>query len=96
MPDRTGVLRGVPVSRSLDAVKRALDLLGGTAGLALVSPLLAVVALLIRLDTPGPVWFRQTRLGLNGRPFRIYKFRTMLDGSTHLGTGLETTCSRAR
>ena len=44
----------------------------------------------IRLDSRGPAWFRQTRLGLGGRPFSIIKFRTMAHGSTHLGTGLCT------
>jgi putative colanic acid biosynthesis UDP-glucose lipid carrier transferase len=46
-------------------------------GLLLLSPLLALVALLIKFDSPGPVLFRQTRLGFNGRPFKIFKFRTM-------------------
>ena len=72
------------------AGKRAFDLVAGAAVLVLVSPLLAVIALLVRLDTPGPAWFRQIRLGRDGRPFAIFKFRTMRDGSTHLGTGLET------
>ncbi len=45
--------------------------------LLLLAPLLVLIALLIRLDSPGPVLFRQTRTGLNGRVFRIYKFRTM-------------------
>jgi len=70
--------------------KRAFDLLTGSALLLLASPLLAAVAAAIRLDTPGPALFRQTRLGQGGRPFAILKFRTMLHGSTHLGTGLET------
>jgi lipopolysaccharide/colanic/teichoic acid biosynthesis glycosyltransferase len=72
------------------AGKRAFDLLLGGAVLVLVSPLLAGVAVAVRLDTQGPAWFRQFRLGLGGRPFSIIKFRTMRDGSTHLGTGLET------
>ena len=57
--------------------KRVFDV--GVAALAviLLSPLFAVVALLIRLDGPGPVLFRQKRYGLNQEPFRIFKFRTM-------------------
>ena len=82
--------------RAADTAKRGFDLLLGTAVLVLVSPLLAVIALLIRLDTPGPVWFRQVRLGRDGRRFAIYKFRSMLDGSTHLGSGLETSRSDFR
>ena len=70
--------------------KRAFDLLLGTTLLLLASPLLAGVAAAVRLDSPGPAWFRQRRLGLGGRPFSIIKFRTMRHGSTRLGTGLET------
>jgi len=70
--------------------KRIFDLAVGSGVLLLVSPVLAAVALAIRLDTRGPAWFRQRRLGQDGRPFSIFKFRTMLHGSTRLGTGLET------
>jgi lipopolysaccharide/colanic/teichoic acid biosynthesis glycosyltransferase len=70
--------------------KRVFDLLLGGAVLILASPVLAGVAVAVRLDSPGPAWFRQLRLGLGGSPFSIIKFRTMLHGSTHLGTGLET------
>jgi len=57
--------------------RRLLDLYVAAVGLALLWPLLAVLALLIRLESPGPVLFRQRRIGLGGRPFTIYKFRTM-------------------
>jgi lipopolysaccharide/colanic/teichoic acid biosynthesis glycosyltransferase len=76
--------------------KRAFDLLLGSALLLLASPLLAAVAVAVRLDSPGPAWFRQARLGLGGRPFSIIKFRTMRHGSTHLGSGLETSRGDAR
>jgi len=59
------------------ALKRVLDLMIAVPVLVLAAPLLLVVGLLIRLDSAGPVLFRQTRLGLNGRPFGILKFRTM-------------------
>ncbi len=62
-------------------VKRLLDLVVAMAGLALVAPVLVVMAALIRLSTPGPALFRQTRLGRDGRPFVLYKFRTMYHGS---------------
>src|SRR5687767_464260 len=58
-------------------VKRALDLSFAILGLLILAPVLIVIALFIRLDTRGPVVFRQTRGGLNGRTFRIYKFRTL-------------------
>jgi exopolysaccharide biosynthesis polyprenyl glycosylphosphotransferase len=57
--------------------KRALDIMGGLALALLLSPVLAVAALAIKLTSPGPVMFRQTRTGLHGRPFLIFKFRTM-------------------
>lgn len=58
-------------------VKRGLDLLVAVAGLLVLAPLFALIALAIRLETAGPVFFRQERIGRFGRPFRIFKFRTM-------------------
>ena len=57
--------------------KRLFDLLLAAGALLLLAPLLLVLALVVRLDTPGPVFFRQERVGLGGRTFRIHKFRTM-------------------
>ncbi|MDE5452784.1 undecaprenyl-phosphate glucose phosphotransferase [Bradyrhizobium sp. CSA112] len=59
------------------AIKRFTDLVGAGLALVILSPLLAVVALAIKLDSSGPVLFRQQRCGFNGRSFSIYKFRTM-------------------
>jgi len=56
-----------------------MDLMGATFGLVLLAPVMLVVALLIRLTMGSPVLFRQVRPGLYGRPFTMYKFRTMLD-----------------
>lgn len=58
-------------------LKRVIDYLGATLGLVGLAPLLLAIALAIRLDSPGPVWFRQQRVGLQGRPFWVWKFRTM-------------------
>ncbi len=58
-------------------LKRTLDFTAAALGLLLLSPLLLGVALLIRLDSRGPVFFRQVRVGRYGQPFRIFKFRTM-------------------
>jgi lipopolysaccharide/colanic/teichoic acid biosynthesis glycosyltransferase len=58
-------------------LKRGFDVVFSVCALLLLSPLLLAVALLIKLDSPGPVFFRQIRVGLDGREFRIYKFRTM-------------------
>jgi putative colanic acid biosynthesis UDP-glucose lipid carrier transferase len=59
------------------AMKRTLDVVGAVTGLILLFPLLVIVSLAIKLDSSGPVLFRQTRTGFSGRPFTIYKFRTM-------------------
>jgi lipopolysaccharide/colanic/teichoic acid biosynthesis glycosyltransferase len=61
--------------------KRLVDLVGAGLGLVILSPLLAALAVLVKLDSPGPVLFAQTRAGLKGRPFRMLKLRTMRDGA---------------
>jgi lipopolysaccharide/colanic/teichoic acid biosynthesis glycosyltransferase len=58
--------------------KRAVDLTGVSVGLLLLTPVMLAIALLIRLDSPGPVLFRQWRRGCRGRLFRMLKFRTMV------------------
>jgi hypothetical protein len=62
------------------ALKRAFDILIAGFFLAAVAPLCAVLAVLIKLDSPGPVIFQQRRVGRNGRPYTMYKFRSMLCG----------------
>jgi len=57
--------------------KRALDIIGSLALLTLLSPLFALIAILLRLTSPGPVLFKQTRVGLRGKPFTMLKFRSM-------------------
>ena len=68
--------------------KRALDLVGATALLVLGSPLMALAALLIRFESRGHPIYKQRRVGRHGRPFEIYKFRTMVDGAEYVGAGL--------
>jgi len=58
-------------------VKRAIDVTGASLGLLLLSPVLWIIVLLIRLDSPGPILFRQVRRGYRGNPFQVLKFRTM-------------------
>jgi exopolysaccharide biosynthesis polyprenyl glycosylphosphotransferase len=65
------------LSRSSQLVKRAADITVAVVALILLAPLFALVALVIKLDTPGPVFFRQLRMGTGGETFRILKFRTM-------------------
>lgn len=58
-------------------IKRTIDITGASIGLVILSPVLLFIAILIKLDSPGPVIFSQTRLGLNCEPFTFYKFRSM-------------------
>ncbi len=60
--------------------KRVLDLTFSSAGLVLFSPMFLLIAVLIKLDSAGPVFFRQERIGKGEHPFRIHKFRTMITG----------------
>lgn len=64
-------------ARPIPGWKRPLDLFLVTAGLAVIWPLLLVIALAVRCSGPGPVFFVQTRIGLNGQPFGMIKFRSM-------------------
>jgi lipopolysaccharide/colanic/teichoic acid biosynthesis glycosyltransferase len=66
-------------------MKRAFDLALASLGLLVLAPVLLLVALLIRLDSSGPVFFRQERIGKNFRPFFIYKFRTMVQDAPRRG-----------
>jgi len=61
--------------------KHILDVLGSLILLALLSPIMLVAAILIRCNTRGPVLFHQQRLGIKGQPFKLWKFRTMMEGS---------------
>jgi lipopolysaccharide/colanic/teichoic acid biosynthesis glycosyltransferase len=61
--------------------KRLLDVMISAIGLIVLSPLIAVCALMVRRGSPGPIMFSQPRLGLYGRPFRLWKFRTMHSGA---------------
>jgi exopolysaccharide biosynthesis polyprenyl glycosylphosphotransferase len=83
-------VRRFGLSRSSAVVKRSFDILGAAASLVLLSPVLALISLLVRLDSRGPVIYRQTRVGREGRPFTIFKFRTMVDGADALKPGLLT------
>ena len=65
----------------IPASKRVFDLVVAAGSLAVLSPLFAVIAVLVRRSSPGPVFFRQTRIGLRGRPFEFVKFRSMSAGN---------------
>ncbi|HOT96700.1 MAG TPA: sugar transferase [bacterium] len=70
-------------------LKRLIDFIVAAMGLILLAPLFLVVSLLIVCSSPGPVFFKQQRVGLNRRRFRIYKFRTMVEGAEALQSQLE-------
>src|SRR5947207_10631178 len=73
-------LLGLPplrLSRSSKLLKRTFDLALTIPGLIALAPVFVLIALLIKRSSPGPVFFRQVRMGCNGRTFRIWKFRTM-------------------
>lgn len=70
-------------------VKRWIDVIGATVGLILISPLLLGVVIAIKLSSPGPVFFRQERIGLHGKVFKMWKFRTMIPQAEQLQKTLE-------
>lgn len=73
-------------------MKRGLDIFASFCGLVLLAPLLLIVALAIKADSPGPVFFRQERIGKGFRPFRMYKFRTMVKDASLKGGLLTSGC----
>jgi Undecaprenyl-phosphate glucose phosphotransferase len=70
-------LKRAPLTATERIFKRLFDVSIATFVLAMLMPMMALIAFLIKLESPGPILFMQTRNGFNGRPFRIYKFRTM-------------------
>ncbi|MCR4406833.1 MAG: undecaprenyl-phosphate glucose phosphotransferase [Anaerolineae bacterium] len=75
----------VPALSEFDRlIKRAFDLIVGSVLLLISLPIMAIIAIAIKLDSPGPAIFRQERVGENGRPFLMYKFRSMVDGAEQM------------
>ncbi len=68
--------------------RRAMDLFGAGLGIILLSPLWIIVAIAIKLDSPGPVFYRARRVGKNGEEFCLYKFRTMVTDADKLGPAI--------
>jgi exopolysaccharide biosynthesis polyprenyl glycosylphosphotransferase len=81
-------VRPSELSRSSLLLKRAFDVVGASVLLLLSAPLMIAMAAAIRLDSPGPVLFRQLRIGRGGKPFRIFKLRTMVADADALKDGL--------
>ena len=70
-------------------VKRLIDLLGSLIGMVIVFPIFIIIALSVKLTSKGPIFFKQERLGKNGRVFKIIKFRTMVVNAEKMGDGLK-------
>ncbi|GAA5507362.1 sugar transferase [Novipirellula caenicola] len=79
------LLQATPVQT---AAKRSFDMLASGLGILLLSPLLIVIAVIIRFTSSGPVLFQQTRVGRQLRPFKILKFRTMVENAASLGPAI--------
>ena len=77
-------------------IKRIFDLFSSLIGLIILLPVFGVIAILIKLDSKGPVFFKQERLGKAGEVFEIYKFRTMVKNAENKGTGVFTNKSDPR
>jgi lipopolysaccharide/colanic/teichoic acid biosynthesis glycosyltransferase len=77
-------------------IRRTVDVAVSALALALSAPILALAALAIRLESPGPVIYRQRRSGLHGAEFDVLKLRTMVDGAEHIGAGLAVNEDDAR
>jgi lipopolysaccharide/colanic/teichoic acid biosynthesis glycosyltransferase len=77
-------------------IRRMLDIVLSSLALALSAPLLLLAALAIRVESRGPVFYRQRRSGLHGEPFDMLKLRTMVDGAEHIGAGLAVDAGDAR
>src|SRR5215468_4296413 len=87
--DRSVVVSRAWTNRAHVAAKRAFDVVASALLLAVLSPLLLVLATLVRLTSPGPVFYQWKVIGKNGRPFMGYKFRSMVANADDLKDGLE-------
>jgi exopolysaccharide biosynthesis polyprenyl glycosylphosphotransferase len=84
------VFRSTPDTSSAILLKRAIDLLGSSVAIVLFAPLMLVVGIAIKATSPGPAIFSQTRGGKNGRPFEMFKFRSMVSDAEQRRDELET------
>lgn len=77
-------------------IKRFFDIIMSFLGIIILSPLMLITAVSVKLDSKGPVIFKQERLGLHGNVFFIYKFRSMCQGAEHTGTGVYSSADDVR
>ena len=71
-----------------DVLRRAMDILASLGGMAILSPLFVVVAIAIKMDSPGPIFYRARRVGRHGQEFQLFKFRTMVEDAARQGPGI--------
>lgn len=69
--------------------KRILDFILSLIAIIILSPIMIIIAIIIKIDSKGPIFFKQERLGKNGKVFKIFKFRTMVVNAEHIGDGLK-------
>lgn len=69
-------------------IKRFFDIVFALTALVILLPIMAITAVAVKIESAGPALFKQERLGLKGKVFRIYKFRSMCQGAEHIGTGV--------
>jgi lipopolysaccharide/colanic/teichoic acid biosynthesis glycosyltransferase/glycosyltransferase involved in cell wall biosynthesis len=93
LPPRTGTMKLPCQSITIRAIKRLLDVIGAGIGLILSAPIIALAALAIRLESHGPVIFRQPRAGEFGKPFTIFKLRSMVDGADRMVPEMLSMCN---
>ncbi len=70
--------------KAYDFIKRGIDIILGTIGFIICLPIFIIIAIIIKLDSKGPVFFKHTRIGKNGKVLKIYKFRTMVNNAEEL------------
>jgi lipopolysaccharide/colanic/teichoic acid biosynthesis glycosyltransferase len=89
-------VEGPPAARIPAVIRRLIDIVVSASSLALASPVLALAAVAIRVESRGPALYRQRRSGLHGKEFDVLKLRTMVDGAEHKGAGLAVDANDAR
>jgi len=77
-------------------LKQIIDFLTSLIGLIILSPFFLIIAILIKIDSKGPVFFRQERIGKQGRVFKIWKFRTMVEKAENIGLGVKVSKNDSR
>ena len=90
-------LKQVSASRKIQLfIKSVIDVIAAAVGLILLFPLFVLISAAIKLTSKGPVFFNQDRVGINGRIFKLHKFRTMVVGAENIGAGLSVAGNDAR